>query len=127
MKSNLISKLFGIVAILLITFMVSCSDDNNRSNGKTVVMDVAPDLVSVGVRPPGYIGTVNVMKCTVEDTNQTLYINIGDIERFEYVNGFSYKLRVRITPIDNPPADGDTNRYELLEIISKQSIYDQYS
>jgi len=42
--------------------MASCSDDNNRSNGKTVVMDVALDLVSVGVRPPGYIGTVNVMK-----------------------------------------------------------------
>ncbi len=118
----LVTKLFGIVAVLFITIMISCSDDSNGSIGKTVVMNVDPDLVSVGVRPPGSVGTVQVMKCTVEGSNQTLYINIGDIEGFNYVKGYSCKLRVRITPIDNPPADGDTDKYELLEIISKQSI-----
>jgi hypothetical protein len=122
MKSNLITKAFSLIVLFLATLMFSCSDDSHISNGKTVVMDVAPDLVLVGVRPPGYIGTVPVMKCTVEGTNQTLYINLSDIERFDYVKGYSYKLRVRITPIDNPPADGYTDKYQLLEIISKQSI-----
>lgn len=119
MKSNFITKLFGLAVIFLATLMFSCSDDNH---GKTVVMDVSPNLVWVGVRPPGRANdSVQVMKCLVEGTNQDLYIGRSKIEGFEYAEGFTYKLLVRIMPIENPPADGYTDRYELLKIISKQN------
>ena len=44
------------------------------------------------------------------------------IEGFEYVEGFRYKIRVRIVELDNPPADGYTERYELLEVVLKEKI-----
>ena len=41
------------------------------------------------------------------------------IEAFEYEPGFSYELRIREIPIQNPPADASSIRYELIEEISK--------
>lgn len=119
MKSNFSTKLFGLAVMLVASLVVSCSVD---SHDKTVVLNVSPKLVWVGVRPPGDKDSVQVMKCLIEGTNEDLYINVGGIEGFEYAKGYSYKLLVRITSIDNPPADGGTDRYQLLKIISKQNI-----
>ena len=35
---------------------------------------------------------------------------------------FGIKIRVRIVELDNPPADGYTERYELLEVVLKEKI-----
>lgn len=116
------SFIYG-VAICLIEMcllMVSCSDNDAD---RVVVMDISSQLVSTGVRPPGQAGDyVKMMECIVEGTNETFYISPHGIEGFEYVEGFKYKIKVRIINIDNPPADGNTERYELVEIISKELI-----
>jgi hypothetical protein len=41
------------------------------------------------------------------------------IEGFVYVEGFTYTLRVAVTEIPNPPADGSSRAYRLLEVVSK--------
>lgn len=116
------SFIYG-VAICLIgmcLLMASCSEDDAD---RVVVMDISSELVSTGVRPPGHAGDyVKMMECIVEGTNETLYISPHGIEGFEYVEEFKYKVRVRIINIANPPADGYTERYELVEIISKENI-----
>ena len=42
----------------------------------------------------------------------------GEIEGFTHEAGHSYELRVRITDVEDPPADGSSLRYELVEIVS---------
>ena len=44
----------------------------------------------------------------------------GQIEGFEYEEGFIYTLKVRITPVVNPPADASDRRYTLLKVLSKE-------
>ena len=43
----------------------------------------------------------------------------GDIVGFVYEPGSRYELRIREIPIQNPPADASSIRYELIEEISK--------
>ena len=43
------------------------------------------------------------------------------IEGFSYQKGFEYKLRVAVTPIEQPMADGSDRRYTLLDILSKEA------
>ena len=43
---------------------------------------------------------------------------MGSIEGFEYVQGHAYELKVRKTTLANPPQDGASYTYRLLEVIS---------
>ena len=43
------------------------------------------------------------------------------IEGFTYQKGFEYKVRVAVTPIEQPMADGSDRRYTLLDVLSKVS------
>lgn len=43
------------------------------------------------------------------------------IEGFTYQKGFEYKLRIAVTPIEQPMADGSDRRYTLLNILSKEA------
>lgn len=117
-KRAYIACSIAICIIGLCMFMTSCSGDDAD---RIVVLNISPELVPVGVRPPGNADDkVKLMECIVDGTNETFYISPNRIEGFEYVEGFKYKVRVRITNIDNPPADGYTEIYELVEVISKE-------
>ncbi len=41
------------------------------------------------------------------------------IEGFDYEEGYRYDLDVKITKIENPPADASSLRYELIKLIGK--------
>lgn len=51
-----------------------------------------------------------------EDGYQLFY---GNIEGFDFEEGFEYELLVRMEEIENPPADASSLKYTLLQIISK--------
>lgn len=42
------------------------------------------------------------------------------IEGFNFEWGYTYKLRVKVTEISNPPADGSSVEYSLLEVLKKE-------
>ena len=44
------------------------------------------------------------------------------IEGFNWEPGFVYELRVRVSPVDNPPAGGSSLQYELIEEVSKEPV-----
>lgn len=44
------------------------------------------------------------------------------IEGFQHEASHAYELRVEIIPVANPPADGSSLRYRLVEVISKQKV-----
>ena len=101
----------GIMLLFLYAFcFISCDkDDDNVEN--IAVMSVSPELV--WMRDP----RVQVMECIIEGDNEKLYIAPSQIEGFEYNKGYDYKLKVKVTPLENPSTDGATVRYELREII----------
>lgn len=76
---------------------------------------VAPKRADcVGVAP---------MKCLVIQDNTKpnsqptfLYSNI---EGFDYLEGFEYRIEVESTTVANPPADGSSIRYRLVKLLSK--------
>lgn len=43
----------------------------------------------------------------------------SEIEGFEFEAGYSYKVRLLVTQIDDPPADASSKKYKLLEIVEK--------
>lgn len=44
------------------------------------------------------------------------------IEGFTHEPGYRYELRVEVTEVENPPADGSSKRYRLIEVVSKQKV-----
>ena len=46
----------------------------------------------------------------------------GQIEGFDYQPGFIYDIKVVVDKVDNPPADGSSSKYTLMEIISTQKV-----
>lgn len=77
---------------------------------------IAPQQVDcVGVGP---------MKCMLvkrsADAEWEYFYN--GIEGFTYQPGFNYRLRVRETEVRNPPADGSSLHYRLLELVEKTPV-----
>lgn len=46
----------------------------------------------------------------------------SEIEGFDYEAGYQYELLVREEAVANPPADGSSLRWELLEVVSKEAV-----
>ncbi len=44
------------------------------------------------------------------------------IEDFDYEEGFYYRIKVETVEVENPPVDGSSLKYKLLEIIEKSKI-----
>lgn len=45
----------------------------------------------------------------------------GSINGFNFVEGNSYKISVKVTDVKDPPADGSDKKYELIEIFEQKS------
>jgi hypothetical protein len=46
----------------------------------------------------------------------------GGIEGFNYKLGTTYDLKVRVENVPNPPADGSSKKYTLINIISSNTV-----
>lgn len=44
-------------------------------------------------------------------------LHYGDIEGFDWKTGVEYVLRIRETTVANPPADGSSRRWQLIEVL----------
>ena len=74
---------------------------------------VGPTLVDcVGVAP---------QKCMMvrHDEASDWELFYSDIEGFDYEEGNSYRLSVRVTDVPDPPADSSSKRYELVSILEQ--------
>ena len=83
------------------------------SKDEIVTLDIGPKLVDcVGVFP---------QKCMLvrEKGEQDFTYFYDPIEGFDYEPGYNYKLRVRKTPIENPPMDASSIQWTLVEQLSK--------
>ncbi|WP_299682135.1 DUF4377 domain-containing protein [uncultured Dokdonia sp.] len=110
MKTNYIKYLF---IVLIASIFTNCSNDD--ANEEFVTLNIKHyTTTAVGL-----------------DLQFTLLVQEGDdptfgrffngIEGFDYELGFNYELLVRKSDVANPPADGSSIRYELINIVNKTS------
>lgn len=96
-----------LITILTVVLFFSCSKDNEKI---LFVSDVKMDCT--GVAP---------QKCLQikekESDNWTYFYN--DIEGFDYEEGYTYKIKVEVSEVENAPADASSLKYTLLEVIEK--------
>lgn len=90
------------------------SSASASAEGEVVRMWIAPELVECeGVGP---------MQCMqvayTEDGEPELFYSA--IDGFRFVEGTTYVVDVRVTPVENPPADGSSRAYTLVEVVSER-------
>ena len=80
-------------------------------------------MIFVGPEQVDCMGMVPQKCLLVRDVNSAEWEYFFDsIAGFEWEAGFEYELRVRVSPIENPPADGSSVLYELIEVVSKTEV-----
>lgn len=113
----------GIILLFLYAFSFIGCDKDDDSVENIVIISVSSELTWIKATPHNPTHPfVLVMECTIEGNNEKLYIAQNQIEGFEYNKGYEYKLKIRITPLENSSTDGHTDRYELREIIFQHKV-----
>ncbi|MFM4823506.1 DUF4377 domain-containing protein [Aeromonas bivalvium] len=66
---------------------------------------------------------VGPMQCmeVKESKDQDWTLFYSQIQGFTFEPGYLYELKIAKHPVENPPADAPSIRYELLELVSKQA------
>jgi hypothetical protein len=75
------------------------------------------------------IGMVQYLCPVSKNENTGELVNIHTwIENFDFIWGHNYQLRVKITQLDNPPADGSSEKWQVTEVISdvEDNVGQQY-
>ena len=118
----------GAVAVLLIiggTMLLDTVTENpyqryrngTENETTTITIQIAPTLEDcTGVGP---------QKCMLiremppaEGGGWELFYD--RIEGFTYAEGYVWTLRVKVTEVENPPADASSLQYELVEVVEKK-------
>lgn len=101
-----------IIIILILSLTAKSCDETKH-------IYVADHLVDcVGVAPQKCM----LVKDKIVDDWTNFY---GSIEGFDYEEGYDYLLNVKIETIKNPPADGSSLKYTLIEVFEKNKTLKQ--
>jgi hypothetical protein len=105
-------RLRALGAALLYAVMSSCSSITG-TNERVFTLEVAEQQVPcVGVAPQQCLQVRER-----SDAPWTLFYD--GIEGFTYEPGFRYLLRVSVRQVPNPPADGSSLAYRLVDVLTK--------
>lgn len=118
---------YYILGLIFILF-VSCRYNKVMSDLATEDPNVEFEIIELRVNS-------NTEDCVGEMQTECLLVQWGDaigtenwkrfhdkngIENFRYIPGYIYDLKIRRSPVANPPADASAFRYELITILSKE-------
>lgn len=112
-----------LVAILTMTWLAACSDNNEE--GRKVTNYKEYTLMVASVKLPGVVTSSgsNILAnvYAVKNERSTDWEMQGSIGKFEYEEGYEYQIRISETSyLDYRMGDPAWTEYELLEIISKE-------
>jgi len=116
--------LFAMIGLLC--FVSACSTPTPDAN-----TDTSTDADNAGVEKTLYVGPERVdcvgvgpQKCykVREDPSEEWRFFYSEIAGFDYKPGYQYELRVREETVVNPPTDGSSLHWELIEIVSKEPV-----
>lgn len=116
-------KTLNLLFLLLAVFAISsCSSDDDEK--KDSVKEITIYVSSETGESYGFNSTPEeCMLVKFENPNgEWEHLGLYRIEGFTYVKGHEYELRVKITTLANPPADGYSHKYLLVKIVQDKLV-----
>ena len=116
-------KTLNLLFLLLAVFAVSsCSSDDDEK--KDSVKEITIYVSSETGESYGFNSTPEECMLVKFDNPNGKWEHLGlyRIEGFTYVKGHEYELRVKMTTLANPPADGYSHRYLLVKIVQDELV-----
>lgn len=111
-------KTLNLLFLLLAVFAISsCSSDDDEK--KDSVKEITIYISSETGESYGFNSTPEECMLVKFDNPNGEWEHLGlyRIEGFTYVKGHEYELRVKMTTLANPPADGYSHKYLLVKIV----------
>lgn len=118
-----IKKTLNLLFLLLAVFAISsCSSDDDEK--KDSVKEITIYVSSETGESYGFNSTPEECMLVKFDNPNGEWKHLGlyRIEGFTYVKGHEYELRVKMTTLANPPADGYSHRYLLVKIVQDKLV-----
>ena len=118
-----IKKTLNLLFLLLAVFAVSsCSSDDDEI--KDSVKEITIYVSSETGESYGFNSTPEeCMLVKFDNPNgEWEHLSLYRIEGFTYVKGHEYELRVKMTTLANPPADGYSHKYLLVKIVQDKLV-----
>lgn len=116
-------KTLNLLFLLLAVFAISsCSSDDDEK--KDSVKEITIYVSSETGESYGFNSTPEECMLVKFDNPNGEWEHLGlyCIEGFTYVKGHEYELRVKMTTLANPPADGYSHRYLLVKIVQDKLV-----
>ena len=116
-------KTLNLLFLLLAVFAVSsCSSDDDEK--KDSVKEITIYVSSETGESYGFNSTPEERMLVKFDNPNGEWEHLGlyRIEGFTYVKGHEYELRVKMTTLANPPADGYSHKYLLVKIVQDKLV-----
>ena len=116
-------KTLNLLFLLLAVFAVSsCSSDDDEK--KDSVKEITIYVSSETGESYGFNSTPEECMLVKFDNPNGEWEHLGlyCIEGFTYVKGHEYELRVKMTTLANPPADGYSHKYLLVKIVQDKLV-----
>lgn len=89
--------------------LVSCGSDSNSKSENISILSYKNSCIGM----VQYLCAVSKNQNTGEPENIHTWI-----ENFDFIWGHNYQLKVEIIHLDNPPADGSSEKWQVKEVIS---------
>ena len=118
-----IKQTLNLLFLLLAVFAVSsCSSDDDEK--KDSVKEITIYVSSETGESYGFNSTPEECMLVKFDNPNGEWEHLGlyRIEGFTYVKGHEYELRVKMTTLANPPADGYSHKYLLVKIVQDKLV-----
>ena len=116
-------KTLNLLFLLLAVFAISsCSSDDDEI--KDSVKEITIYVSSETGESYGFNSTPEECMLVKFDNPNGEWEHLGlyRIEGFTYVKGHEYELRVEMTTLANPPADGYSHKYLLVKIVQDKLV-----
>ena len=114
-------RLLGLLLLILpITGFVACSDDEPQDKVETVKMFISDKTGTY--QPWGSDSPIDCMLVKEESESDYKTLDFQGITDFVYEKGYEYALWVEKRTLVNPPADGSSIVYKLIDVISKAKV-----
>ena len=118
-----IKKTLNLLFLLLAVFAVSsCSSDDDEK--KDSVKEITIYVSSETGESYGFNSTPEECMLVKFDNPNGEWKHLGlyRIEGFTYVKGHEYELRIKMTTLASPPADGYSHKYLLVKIVQDKLV-----
>src|SRR5690606_4352006 len=107
-----------VLFLMIIGVLLSCSNDDS-DQPQAIDMRIN-HYQNTGIGEGLFLTLLVQENNNIGSDSWTKFYN--SIEGFNYQPGFIYDVKVLVEPVNNPPADGSSLKYTLLEIKTTQEV-----